>query len=140
MNLTAKERAIACKTLICFLQSLIDEVCDLELKNDLQVNGKLLNVDSNMNVELKDVKLRRPTSLSLDEFTIEYYDYMFLKGEKIRYVQFNDEIDVKQNIDAKLDEYHGRTRNAIKNTQYVHQFRQDKYERQKNLLLSKKGN
>lgn|ERR1712029_821165 len=132
-----KETAISCKSLICFLQSLISENCDFELKNDLQLTGKLINVDSNMNVELRDVTLKRATNILLNDFTIEKYDYLFLKGEKIRYVQFSDRIDVKQNIKNKLDQYHNTTKQVLKNNQEIQQFKQAKYDKEMNKLFKK---
>lgn len=110
---TAKERAISCKTLICFIQSLVGEVCDLELKNDFQLNGKLISVDAGMNIELKNVTLRKPTDLSLKKFNLEYCDYLFLRGEKLRYIQFSDKINVRNNIENKLDDYNRRGRGVM---------------------------
>lgn len=133
----ARERAVSCKTLICFLQSLVDEVCDLELKNDLQLTGRIVSVDCGMNVELEDVTLRRPKTISLKAYTVEQYDYLYLKGEKIRYVQFSDQIDVRRNIESKLNEYHRKGRQVIQNRDVHH--KQRKYDQQQAKLLKYDG-
>ena len=133
----SQEKAVACKTLICFLQSLTGERCDFELKNDLQLTGKVIGVDSGMNVELESVLMRKPASVRLDEFTVEQYDYLYLKGEKIRYVQFSDQIDVEQKIESKLDEYRRKRQQITANAQMVHQHKQRGHDQKSKLF---KGN
>ena len=125
---TAKEKAVICKTLLCFLQSLTGDRCEIELKNDLQLTGKVLGVDSGMNVELENVVMRRPTSLRLNAFTVEHYDYLYLKGEKIRYVQFSDRIDVGRQIESKLDDYRRKRQHITENA--VHQYKANKERRE----------
>lgn len=132
---TPQEKAVSAKTLICFLQSLAGERCDLELKNDLQLTGRVIAVDSGMNVELEAVVMRRPANVRLDEFTVEHYDYLYLKGEKIRYVQFSDEIDVGQRIDRKLDEYRHKRAQIVENQQIVHRHKQRRADQAKSRLF-----
>ena len=134
---TPKEKAVSCKTLLCFLQSLAGERCDFELKNDLQLTGKLIAVDSGMNVELANVVMRRPASVRLDDFTIERYDYLYLKGEKIRYVQFSDQIDVGQRIEKRLDEYRRRRQQIVANETIVHQHKKRRSDRTMDRLFKK---
>lgn len=93
--MSLRERAQSAKTLICFLQSLIGETATIELRNDSKLTGLILNVDAFMNVEMKNVKL----STNKESQTFDYY---FVKGSRVRYVYFNEQIDVISNINEQL--------------------------------------
>lgn len=100
---TPRERAIAAKTLLGFLQSLVDERCVLELRDDLQVSGLLRSVDSRMNVQLEQVQLSRPSDFWCERFAERRLDYLFVKGDKIRYVQFDDRLDAERLLEAQVE-------------------------------------
>lgn len=57
MGRTKKEIAKSVKTLLVMLQSIRDQQVTIVLRNDTLVRGTILNVDANMNIELKDAML-----------------------------------------------------------------------------------
>lgn len=54
---TKKEIAKSVKTLLVMLQSIKDQQVTITLRNDTIVRGTILDVDANMNIELKDAML-----------------------------------------------------------------------------------
>ncbi|RWS07598.1 U7 snRNA-associated Sm-like protein LSm10 [Dinothrombium tinctorium] len=106
---TPRERALSAKTLICFLQSLIDTRTTIELRDDSQIEGVIKSVDSFMNIELNDVCIRRPLKSSREELC----DYLFVNGTKIRYVSIPDEVDALKAIDKQIASIRGYSQRGI---------------------------
>ena len=104
----ARERAIACKTLVSFLQSLEGERVTIEARDDSRITGHLLHVDAFMNCNLTDVLIRRPIAydLSFEDSTCvqERLDHLFVKGTRIRYVTFDETIRPIERIQGILDQ------------------------------------
>ena len=67
-------------TLGCVLFSMVDQTVCLELKNDSEVTGELVEVDSFMNATMKNVITHTLSgqTIGLDE--------VYIKGMSIRYV------------------------------------------------------
>jgi small nuclear ribonucleoprotein (snRNP)-like protein len=80
---------------------LIDKIVTVELKNDLQIKGKLLSVDQYLNMKIGDVEVlekeKFPQLLALKT--------IFIRGSVIRYVHVPPEhIDVELLQDASRKE------------------------------------
>lgn len=58
MSLTKKDTAKSVKTLLVLLQSCRDQQVTITLRNDTIVQGTIVGVDGNMNIELKDAIVR----------------------------------------------------------------------------------
>lgn len=102
---SSRERALSARTLICLLQTLIDEQACIELRDDCTVDGTVVNVDAFMNVELRDVILKKPRHVLSDEFDEQTFDYFFVKGTRVRYVHLPDHIDPIKAIERKVREF-----------------------------------
>ncbi|XP_074599551.1 U6 snRNA-associated Sm-like protein LSm2 [Brevipalpus obovatus] len=116
---SGKERAIAAKTLVCFLQTLIGQKARFELKNDHQVIGTITQVDANMNVEVVDVTLRKPIDLRNNQYEEEKSDYMMIKGSRMRYATLpssSDEIKVVNNIQTRLGEIQSHRQGVVRSS------------------------
>lgn len=113
---TARERAISCKTLICFLQSLMHERVTIELKDDCRVTGRLTHVDAYMNCNLETVLIQTPVSYLSEEMVEKHVPDYFVKGTRIRYVHFEDGIEPMARMEQRLKEsgreYETRIENA----------------------------
>jgi small nuclear ribonucleoprotein (snRNP)-like protein len=89
----AHERAITCKTLICFLQSLVGEVVTIEQRNDDRITGRLKHVDAFMNCQLHGgVVVKRPVGYLSEEYESYEVNEYLVNGTKVRYVTFGEEI------------------------------------------------
>lgn len=123
---TAKDRAISCKTLVCFLQSLVGQIVVIELKNDSLIKGKLIQVDAYMNCTLgasqpdcsesfnssksssncsNSVEVSTPVTLLSDKYTVTNYESFFVKGTRIRYVEVPGNVDPIAAIKGQLSEH-----------------------------------
>lgn len=111
-NLTKKEKAIACKTLIGFLYCLVDERIVVELRNDLQLSGKLISVDSQMNLQLQEVTIKTPLDFFFQTFTEQSLNFMFVKGVKIRYVRFDDKVEAPIQLEQLITKIRTGVREA----------------------------
>ncbi|RWS27845.1 U7 snRNA-associated Sm-like protein LSm10 [Leptotrombidium deliense] len=110
---TPRERAQCAKTLICFLRSLVDERTRIELRDDTEIVGVVKSVDAYMNIELSDVTVEKHCSRSNSDLRCEKYDYLFLKGTKIRYVSIPDECDTIQAIGEQIESIRGYSKRMI---------------------------
>jgi len=81
------------KSTVCLLAALQGQYVTVELKNDSEVYGKIDVVDSRMNIEMSDVKLKLSSSSSL-----ESYNNYALNGNLIRYVHIPRSIDIKESV------------------------------------------
>ena len=103
---TARERAISCKTLICFLQSLVGHDVTIEQKDDVTVTGRLLHVDAQMNCQMTDgVRVRTPKFYLSEEFEEKRVPEYFVNGTKIRYVLFDEEIEPISRMEDQLGQH-----------------------------------
>lgn len=89
--MTRKERALSCKSLICYLESLIGKIVTIELRNDSLVKGRLSSVDAYMNSlvdsyqevdggKKRPVEVSTPTSILSTEYDVTCLDSIFIKG------------------------------------------------------------
>jgi small nuclear ribonucleoprotein (snRNP)-like protein len=92
-----REKFLIRNTLISLLKAVEGQVTTVELRNENIVIGKIENVDSYMNILMKDVvfKSYRGTSQNFSSF--------FVQGTNIRYVQIPDEIDMREAIDYEVN-------------------------------------
>lgn len=114
----SKETAITCKTLICFLESLIDQKVVIELKDDSRVSGLLVLVDAFMNCTLSDATVQKERKiLSGDYQTIGTFETFFVKGTRIRHVEYPDDFgDEITAIEGVLSGYREEAENRIRNS------------------------
>ena len=82
------------KSAVCLLAALQGQYVTVELKNDSEVYGKIDIVDSRMNIEMSDVKLKLSSSSS----SLESYNNYALNGNLIRYVHIPRSIDIKESV------------------------------------------
>ena len=82
------------KSAVCLLAALQGQYVTVELKNDSEVYGKIDLVDSRMNIEMSDVKLK----LSSSSLSSENYNSYALNGNLIRYVHIPRSIDIKESV------------------------------------------
>lgn len=111
----AQERAISCKTLICFLQSLVDERVTIELKDDCRVTGRLVHVDAYMNCTMTNVLIQTPLTYLSDEYEKKKVPDYFVNGTRIRYVDFGDGIEPMERIENQLKENRRENESRIEN-------------------------
>lgn len=129
---TSKERAISCKTLVSFIQSLVNQIVEIELKNDTIVKGYLVQVDAYMNCTLQStdivqqeqphcsssksdsgisevrcqkVEVSTPINFMSSEYKVTNYDHFFIKGTRIRYVEVPQDIDPIESIKQQISEH-----------------------------------
>lgn len=43
-----------------FFKTLVDQTVTVELKNDIQIEGRLMSVDQYLNVKLKEISVKEP--------------------------------------------------------------------------------
>ena len=111
----AREIAIKCKTLICFLESLVGQEIVIELKDDTRVTGTLILVDAFMNCTLTEVKVEKEKKILSGDFkVIGKYETFLVKGTRIRFVQYPDQVgDEIEGIEKVLKSYHSDQQNRI---------------------------
>ncbi|KAF6017727.1 LSM10 [Bugula neritina] len=83
---SAKEKAIACNTLICLLQGLIGQRATIELRNESSVTGLILDVDIYMNVSMSEVSY---TGTGSGTVNLEAF---YVRGKNIRFVFIPDHL------------------------------------------------
>lgn len=95
-----RERAIAQNSMVVLLQGLQGEVTTVDLRNESTARGCVVNVDSFMNVRLKDVLFRdrRGQRSQLQD--------LFITGRNIRYVHIPDHINIMKTIESQLEKLH----------------------------------
>ena len=119
---TAREKAISCKTLICFLESLVGQRISIELKDDSSLFGLLTSVDIHMNCHLVHVTLIKPQSIFVSKkVTKQHFQDFFLKGNRIRFVEIPDSVDPVKNIQEQLDQNRQEAKNRLINTRLATQ-------------------
>lgn len=74
--------------LVYFLMKLQNESVQVELKNGNLVQGTILSVSPNMNINLKDVKMT-----SVDN-SISVLEHMTIRGSQVRMVLLPDELNL----------------------------------------------
>lgn len=117
-----RETAIICKTLIVFLESLVGEQVKIELKDDSIVSGRLTLVDAFMNCTLSEASLSKPVKSLSGQYTKQGpFDSFFVKGTKIRYVNYDSlgdkrDKDEISSIERQLSSYQRRHQNMIAST------------------------
>ncbi|KAH9424530.1 hypothetical protein DERP_004715 [Dermatophagoides pteronyssinus] len=136
MTTASKEIAKSTRTLICLLQSLIDHRVLIELRNDHFVLGMLQSVDCYMNCESSSAKIwslndwiedqchdnnatiinlqcdRLPDTEWLDKHS-KQMDYIFIKGNRIRFIHLPEEINIIDCIEKQLKFYRERNKNVM---------------------------
>jgi len=85
---SAKEKAIACNTLICLLQGLIGQRATIELRNESSVTGLILDVDIYMNVSMSEVSY---TGTGSGTVNLEAF---YVRGKNIRFVFIPDHVSI----------------------------------------------
>ena len=80
------------KSLAILLQSLYGIAVVVEMKNDMEVSGILLESDAAMNVTLQDARQISASGISLD------MEFVFLNGSSIRYVHIPKEINIVKHM------------------------------------------
>ncbi|KAL4228310.1 LSM domain [Mactra antiquata] len=98
---TARERYYVMNTMLCLIKALEGKKTTIELRDEKQVTGKIVNVDGYMNVSMKRVQWKSLTNQKL-------FDSFFVHGRMIRYVHIPDEIDIKQSMNQVLTAMSGR--------------------------------
>jgi small nuclear ribonucleoprotein (snRNP)-like protein len=114
----SRETAITCKTLICFLESLVEQKVVIELKDDTRVFGTLMEVDAFMNCTLSGVTVMKEKKILSGDFQVHHtYDSLFIKGTRIRIVEYPDEVeDEIRAIQGVLNNYRQEAENRIRNS------------------------
>jgi small nuclear ribonucleoprotein (snRNP)-like protein len=119
-----KEKAISFKTLFGFLGGLVGHRVLLELRNETQVSGILVRVDVQMNVQMEQVKMRRPNDFWYSSFTEQLLDYIYIKGNKLRYVRFDQSINPGQVLRRQMNQMNPKqtTVKSIKRQENLQKF------------------
>eukprot|EP00040_Diaphanoeca_grandis_P006513 m.37703 g.37703 ORF g.37703 m.37703 type:complete len:144 (-) comp17742_c0_seq1:37-468(-) len=84
-------------SLVCLLQGMIGTVTTVELNNEDTARGKILTVDTFMNITLADVDFQRHLG------TKQHHEAMYVLGKYIRFVQIPDEVHVENVIKTQIE-------------------------------------
>jgi small nuclear ribonucleoprotein (snRNP)-like protein len=96
---SGRERAVKERSLVCLLTALRGYKTTVELRNEDSVEGTVTHVDGFMNVTISNAKFVKS---KVNGGEVQHFPTMFVLGEKIRYVQIPDEIDMRQAIESEL--------------------------------------
>lgn len=110
---TSREKALSARSLICLLQAIRGRRTCIELRDDCIVEGKLISVDGFMNAELRDVTFKKPLKILSDKYTESTFDYFFVKGTRIRYVEIPEDLDPIEAIRGQLLTIQGDYENRV---------------------------
>jgi len=120
--LTARERARTLNTLTCLLKGVVGHVTTIDLRNESSIRGRVMSVDSCMNMTLKGAVFSSPSvahgvsttpvqdSLAdgrdghvCSDGTIKYAEF-YVQGTNIRYVHIPDSLDITLTIEEQLSQ------------------------------------
>ncbi|XXQ38918.1 Sm domain-containing protein [Plasmodiophora brassicae] len=87
------------RTLATVLQALVGQRIAIDLKNDSTVEGRLVAVDQRMNCRLTSARTYK--RYHDDSATGEHLSAVFIKGNRIRYVEIPDYVDVAECINEQ---------------------------------------
>ena len=118
-NITGWERASFEKSLCCLLKELGGIYTTIELKNEIQIKGKVDHIDGFMNVSMSDVFYEKPYSARL------HFTNIKIHGKQIRFVHIPDQINIQKAITNQLD------KNRHDNKKYGTKSRQSYTERKR---------
>lgn len=90
---SARDKAIACNSLICLLQGLIGHRATIELRNESSITGRILDVDIHMNVSLSDVTFT-------SEKGVQSLSAFYIRGKNIRFVHIPDHVSISLTVVA----------------------------------------
>ena len=97
VEIAGEEKYSAEKTLICLLHACKGSITTVELRDESALYGRIAHVDGFMNIRMLDVTLTKTDGRVL------HFDEIFVQGEKIRFVQIPDEIDIRRAIFQQLN-------------------------------------
>lgn len=85
-------------TLVILLQALVGKHVTVDLRNEVELRGRLDKVEKDMSLKMTEVTYRALQG------TVTQYEQMYINGKQVRYVHIPDSVDVGQ----VLDRYHAR--------------------------------
>ena len=96
---TSKDKALYCNTLVGIIKACEGKNTQIDLRNEMQLYGKVESVESNMNVIMSNAVLTMPfskySSASLEQqLKPKHYTEMTVRGKNIRFVHIPDSIDM----------------------------------------------
>lgn len=104
---TAREKAITCNTLIGILKACEGKTVQIDLRNELNIYGKVESVEYNMNLSMSNAYLTIPFSLndfkaSSDKPKPKFYKQITIRGRNIRFVHIPDDIDMIEALQKEI--------------------------------------
>jgi len=106
---TAYERSQTLNTLTCLLKGLVGQVTTIDLRNECCVNGRVMSVDSAMNISLTEAMFAPPgvnpvcPRCTTDAASVKEFDEFYVQGRNVRFVHIPDSIDIVQTIQEQIN-------------------------------------
>jgi small nuclear ribonucleoprotein (snRNP)-like protein len=96
---TAKDKALYCNTLIGIIKACEGKYTQIDLRNEMQLYGKVESVESNMSVIMSNAFLTMPFSKILStskdqQLKPKHYTEITVRGRNIRFVHIPDDVDM----------------------------------------------
>lgn len=114
MLTSRKDIAKSIKTMIVALQSMRGQQVAITLRNDSIVTGKVVRVDSNMDVELSDATVVPDPFYLIDgnseDCNHRCDTYFLLKGTKIRHIEVPEDFDIILEAKREISKIKNRTK------------------------------
>jgi small nuclear ribonucleoprotein (snRNP)-like protein len=118
---TRKDIAKSIKTLLVVLQSMRGQQVVITLRNDSNVTGTIVKVDSNMNIELSDVLIEPDLFYSTTDLSDNTNQdagvaqpYLLVKGTRIRHIEVPDKFDLIKEAKQEITRIKNRTKQWTK--------------------------
>ncbi len=102
---TARDKALYCNTLIGIIKACEGKQVQIDLRNELQLYGKVESVSSNMNIIMSDTYLTMPFSGMMSgskETKRRFYNEITIRGCNVRFVHIPDEIDMIEALQTQI--------------------------------------
>jgi len=96
---TAKDKALYCNTLIGIIKACEGKYTQIDLRNEMQLYGKVESVEANMSVIMSNAFLTMPFSKILSsskdqQLKPKHYTEITVRGRNIRFVHIPDDVDM----------------------------------------------
>lgn len=92
---TARERFYFANTMLCLLKAIEGQSTTVELRDEKEVFGKIIQVDGYMNITMANVTLKTAGCA-------RRFDRFFVNGRLVRYVHIPDEVDMRSAMEGYL--------------------------------------
>ena len=104
---TPKDKALYCNTLVGIIKACEGKTIQVDLRNELQLFGKVETVESNMNFTMSNAFLTMPFSkLSPDshekQMKPKHYSEITVRGRNVRFVHIPDDVDMIEALEQQI--------------------------------------